>query len=56
MDEDRVEMHGGKRQVGYRLYIQKTSKAILIKLKSKDGFQAGNLRGNVLIIMVARRF
>lgn len=38
--------------VGYSLYIQKTLEAILIKRKSKDGFQAGNLRGNVLTIKV----
>lgn len=38
-------MRGGKWQVGYSLYNQKTSAGILIKLESKDGFQAGNVRG-----------
>lgn len=45
---------GGRWQVGYS--IHKTPEAFFIKLHSKDRFQAGNLRGSVLITEAGGRF
>lgn len=40
-----MEMRSGKRRGG-------THEAILIKRRSKDGFQAGNLGGDALMVKV----